>query len=64
MTSDVVAATVVTATGAWSDAFSKVPMVLGADAARDALDAASVAGLFVRFDGSVVTTRGWAAVAR
>lgn len=61
--SDVVAATVVTATGAWSEAFATVPLVRGSAESVPMLDAEGIAALLCLADGSTVTTRTWTAVA-
>lgn len=61
--SDVVAATVVTATGAWSEAFSGVPIVVGAAEAIRVLDAEGVAALVCLADGRTLATATWSRVA-
>jgi thiamine biosynthesis lipoprotein ApbE len=51
--------TVVAASGAWAEAFTKVPYSLGAAAGITALGAVGAAALVVADDGHVLTTRAW-----
>lgn len=61
---DVIACTVVAGSGAWSEAFTKVAFVRGADEAMHTYDQRGLAARITTDDGHLLHSRAWEAFAR